>query len=221
MLSKSEAKSVAGTCTENSKMPCKTYNLPTVACITGFKMAQIEGSLCSQCYANSGFHAVYANTIEPLQHARLDSVWQASADHAQAELWVSAIVTLIGNDRYFRWHSSGDLQSVEHLALICEVAMQTPNCQHWLPTREYGIVKDYIAKYGALPCNLVVRLSAMYPDKPVNVPTSLRFEENVFVSNVHDKKAPIGLECQASSNNGSCGECRACWYESVVSYKLH
>ena len=178
-LSKKEASIVCGTLTSTSKMPCKSYSLPTEACHTGFKMSQMAGSICSNCYADKGFYKMYANNIKPAQFSRLDSI--------NGEHWVSGMVSLIGCDEYFRWHDSGDLQSVEHLEKIISVANNTPHCKHWLPTREYSIVKQYIAKNGreSIPNNLKIRLSAMYPDKRVVIPTSLQGIANVTVSNVH------------------------------------
>jgi len=72
--------------------------------------------------------------------------------------------------RYFRWHDSGDLQSVNHLALIIEIAKKTPSIRHWLPTREYKIIVDGLKEMGytidpatktvvEVP-NLTIRLSA-------------------------------------------------------------
>jgi len=211
-MRKLEAALVAGSVTQTTKMPCKSYSLPTVACITGFKMAKIPGSICSTCYANKGNYMMYANNIEPAQHARLDSLHDA--------LWVDAMVAHIGADKYFRWHDSGDLQGLWHLEKIATVAQLTPDCMHWLPTREYSMVKAYIAKHGALPGNLIVRLSAMYVDKLVTIPASLQGQANVTVSNVHTI-TPMGLECQAPKNKGQCGPCRACWSTEPVSYKAH
>jgi len=211
-MRKLEAALVAGSVTQTTKMPCKSYSLPTVACITGFKMAQIPGSICSTCYANKGNYVAYANNIEPAQHARLDSLNDA--------LWVDAMVAHIGTDSYFRWHDSGDLQGLWHLEKIATVAQLTPDCMHWLPTREYSMVKAYIAKHGALPGNLIVRLSAMYVDKQVTIPASLQNQANVTVSNVHTI-TPMGLECQAPKNKGQCGPCRACWGTEPVSYQAH
>ena len=54
VMNKTQASSVAGSVTQTSKMPCKSYSLPTVACITGYKMSKIAGSICSECYANAG-----------------------------------------------------------------------------------------------------------------------------------------------------------------------
>jgi hypothetical protein len=175
-------------------------------------MAQIKGSICSKCYADAGFYRAYANTIKPAQFARLDSI---DGPH-----WVDGMVTLIGTDEYFRWHDSGDLQGLQHLEKIAAVAIATPATMHWLPTREYSIVKQYIAKHGQLPANLIVRLSAMYPDQPVVIPKSLQGVANVTASNVHTS-TPIGQRCIAPDQAGACGTCRACWTDAVISYELH
>jgi hypothetical protein len=211
-MRKAEANAVCGTLTQTSKMPCKSYSLPTEACQTGYKMAQIKGSICSSCYADKGFYSMYAKTIKPAQFARLDSL---SNPH-----WVDGMVALIGSDSFFRWHDSGDLQGVDHLEKIARVAQLTPNTRHWLPTREFAMVKAFIAKHGALPDNLIVRLSAMYPDQPVKVPLSLQGVANVAVSNVHTGK-PMGTACNAPNQNGACNDCRLCWTDQTVSYALH
>ena len=212
ILTKAQASVIAGSVTSTSKMPCKSYSLPTVACITGYKMSKIAGSICSTCYANKGNYVQYANNIEPAQHARLDSL--------NDELWVSAMVAHIGQDSYFRWHDSGDLQGLWHLEKIAQVAELTPNCKHWLPTREYSFVKQYIAKHGQLHKNLIVRPSAMYVDKKVTIPASLQGQANVTVSNVHTS-TPIGYECNSPSQGGKCLDCRMCWSTKPVSYKIH
>lgn len=221
-IKKTDARAVCGTLTQTSKMPCKSSSLPTESCITGFRMAKIPGSICAMCYADKGFYAMYQNTIKPAQHARLDAVWQAMQSPELAHIWVSAMVSLIGDDKYFRHHDSGDLQGLAHLELIADLARATPHCMHWLPTREYGIVREYIAKHGALPDNLIVRLSAMYPDKPVKVPASLAGVKNITVSNVHTSSGRVhGMACNAPDNGGACGDCRACWTNTPVSYALH
>lgn len=209
-----DARAVTGGLTQTSKMPCKSYSLPTLACQTGYRMAQIPGSVCASCYANKGFYKVYAKTIEPAQVARL-----ASLDDP---LWIDAMVAQIGSDPYFRWHDSGDLQSVTHLEMIAAVCRATPGTRHWLPTREYGMVKDWIAQGNVVPANLVIRLSAMYPDRPVVVPASLRGVAGIATSNVHDAGAPIGEACKAPEQRGECRDCRACWDRSnAISYQMH
>ena len=212
MLNKTQASIIHGGITATTKMPCKSYSLPTLACRTGYKMAAIAGSVCNHCYANKGNYKKYENNILPVQMARLESI--------NDELWVDAMVTSIGNDEYFRWHDSGDIQSVEHLEKIAAVCRATPNCKHWLPTREYGIVAAFVAQ-NTIPDNLVIRLSAMFVDKPVIVPASLRNIAGITVSNVH-KTIPIGSACNAPAQNGECRDCRKCWNRTTpVSYQIH
>ena len=83
-------------------------------------MAQIPGSICASCYADKGFYKMYANTVKPSQFARLDSI--------DNPLWIDSMVNSIGDDEYFRWHDSGDLQSLSHFEKIVEVAIKTPGC---------------------------------------------------------------------------------------------
>jgi len=221
-LKKIEAQAVCGSLTQTSKMPCKSSSLPTETCETGFRMAKIAGSICASCYADRGFYSIYAATIKPAQFARWDAVMQACESDEAAALWVSGMAAMIGTDQFFRHHDSGDLQGLRHLELIAELARATPATRHWLPTREYGVVKAFIEKHGrdALPENLIVRLSAMFPDRAVVIPASLRGIHNVTASNVHTAQ-PIGTACKAPAQKGECRDCRACWSGEVISYQLH
>lgn len=222
-MSKAQASAVCGTMTQTSKMPCKSSSLPTEACRTGFRMAKLKGSICATCYADKGFYRMYEKNIKPAQFGRLDAVLQAMSSEEQAQLWLSAMVAHIGSDAYFRHHDSGDLQGLEHLELIVSLAKLTPACKHWLPTREYGMVKAFIEKHGkeSIPENLVIRLSAMYPDKPVIIPVSLQNIRGITASNVHASAAPVGHACNAPAQGGACLDCRACWGSEVVSYAMH
>lgn len=216
IMLKREASAITGGLTQTSKMPCKSYSLPTLACQTGYKLAQIEGTICSDCYANKNFYAMYRATIEPAQVARLSSL--------DDPLWEDAMVTLIGADPYFRWHDSGDIQSVEHLRRIAQVCLRTPNTLHWLPTREVGFVTAYVQAGHPLPPNLIIRISATYPDRPVKLPPALLGIPTILTSNVHTPGQPaLGLACEAYTRGGACGECRACWSPAVpaVSYPKH
>jgi len=187
-------------------------------------MAKVAGSICASCYADKGLYAAYANTIKPAQFSRLDAVWQAMENHEYAQGWISGMVAMIGRDAFFRWHDSGDLQGLAHLELIADVCRATLGTRHWLPTREYGTVKEFIAKHGrdAIPGNLTIRLSAMYADCAVEIPASLRDIRNITASNVHTPGAIVhGMACNAPAQGGACKDCRACWTDAVVSYELH
>jgi len=122
----------------------------------------------------------------------------------------------------FRWHDSGDIQSIGHLKKIAEVASMTPNIKHWLPTKEVNTVKAFM-KENTLPNNLIIRLSAFYVNgEPAIIPDT--------VSSVVITKDRLGIatgfDCPIynDSNHGkSCGNCEACYDKDMerVNYVQH
>ena len=214
IYSRKEALAISGGCTKTTKMPSESYRLPAKECITGSKIVNVKGSVCEGCYAFKGNYHRFAKTIEPLQYKRLESITRPE--------WVDAMVKLIGHKPYFRWHDAGDLQSVEHLAKIVQIARRLDKTLFWLPTREYDIVKDFL-KTESIPVNLVIRMSAMMIDAPAKLPRSLKGFANILTSTVHSKKELTGFKCLAPKQQGKCGSCRACWDNKVtnVSYHAH
>ena len=197
-----------------SKMPGHGYGLPAKECKTGGKLRQVQGSTCSGCYAMKGRY-VFPN-VQAALYRRLASIDQP--------LWAEAMAERIRRTRddYFRWHDSGDLQSAEHFAAICRVAELTPNVRHWIPTREYRIVCEYLDAGGIIPENLNVRLSAHMIGG--HVPTFPRLAgSGVTVSTVSRDDSLGGHACPARFQQNKCGDCRACWDRSVphVDYHLH
>jgi hypothetical protein len=208
-----KANEITGGLSNPSKMPCKGYNLPANECKTGAKLRKVNNSVCNGCYALKGNYIRFAKTIFPKMYRALDSIKNPQ--------WINAMSHLINNQsssnndsKYFRWHDSGDIQSIDHLRKIALICENTPTVKHWLPTREYKIVKDYLKKYGSFPKNLIVRLSAhMVNDKAPNI-------NGLNTSTVgYDN----GFNCIASKQSNQCLDCRACWDNKVknVNYKLH
>lgn len=214
-FTKRAATELTGGVSKPSKMPCNAWSIPVFMCKRGSTLAKVEGSVCSKCYADRGFYNVYRDQIEPAQVARLDAIYSEPD-------WVEAMVTLIGNDPHFRWFDAGDLQDVFMLRQIVEVCRLTPNTEHWLPTREYEIVAEFLAGGGQIPENLVIRLSAFMFDQQVKIPAALRGVPGIATSEAHTKPTQT-RECPAPKQDNKCGECRACWDRSIpaVSYHAH
>ena len=203
-----EAKQIAVSLSNPAKMPCKGYGIQALEnCPVGKKLALIPGSTCANCYACKGQYQ-FANVIECHKKRK------AAIDHPQ---WVEAMVKLIGNDPYFRWLDSGDVFSMSFLKKIIQVVTLTPNCEHWLPTREKGLISRYMNAGGFIPDNLTIRLSAAMVD---NIAVAL---PGLNTSTVHEHGPAIGHECIAPKQNGECRDCRACWNKDIknVSYKQH
>ena len=193
-----EANKITGGLSRPGKMPEGSYNIPASSCQTGQILALVEDTPCHKCYALTGRYrfpnvkAALARRLKSLTHPR----------------WVEAMTTLVKKKKHFRWHDSGDIQSVFHLKKIFEVCNNTPGTMHWLPTQE----RKYLP-LGSYPDNLVIRLSnAKNNTAPGQAWTHW--------STVVDK----GFHsCPAQSQGNVCGTCRACWSRDVkhVTYPKH
>ena len=197
---KKEAKEITGGLSAPSKMPGPAYNLPAPACITGSTLVDVINSVCNGCYALKGrynFPNVKAALARRLQ----------SLDHP---LWVFAMTVLIKGEPVFRWHDSGDLQSVQHLKNIFEVCNKTPETSHWLPTREAKFLK--LMDPEVLPKNLIIRMSSHMIDQ-----APVKFWPWTSTVSTGD------FTCPASKQGNKCGSCRNCWDRNIanVSYPKH
>ena len=164
----------------NTKMPGTTYAVDAFACITGSKLAKVKGSICSGCYSIR-LQKIRPNVDQGYKKNLFK--WQVS----NTSNWIDAMVFQIlrAKVKEHRWFDSGDLQSLEMLEAIAEIARQTPGVKHWLPTKEYGIYAKYL-KTNIEPSNLVVRVSAtMIDGNPSKV-----FKNT---STVHKNNKPIGF----------------------------
>lgn len=214
------AKKITGGLSRPSKMPCPTFNLPASACRIGSILRQTKGSTCARCYAADTPQHASLRSRELGRGSVTNYLWptvRAAMARRLASLshpdWVEAIVVLINQagDQYFRWHDSGDLQAVEHLARIAQVCRLTPSVKHWLPTREHDIVREFLTRHGEFPDNLTVRLSAAMVGQ--RGPDWWKFTSTV--------SADIGRACPAAQNGNKCGSCRACWDKRVMNIDYH
>ena len=197
---KKEARQITGGLSAPSKMPGPAYNLPASQCITGAKLVQIPGSVCAGCYALKGRYRF--NNVQKALKRRAASITDPD--------WVDAMVTLVTGHEYFRWHDSGDLQSVDHLKNIFEVCKRTPETRHWMPTREARFLK--LMDPDIVPPNLIIRMSShMINQKPVKF---WPWTSTVSTS---------GKTCPAADQGNKCRDCRACWDRNIsnVTYPKH
>lgn len=207
----SELEKEVGGLSSPSKMPGFAYGIPASECKLGSMLRRKVGSVCHKCYALKGmyvFPVVKAAQARRLNFLRSDMV-----------SWMLAMTELISRklakrEKVFRWHDSGDLQSIDHLTAIVHIAEELPDVKFWLPTRERYMVADWQKMHGAFPSNLIVRVSAAM------VGQSATPLDGTLSSTVG---AGEGYACPAYSQGGQCGPCRACWNPAVksVDYPLH
>lgn len=193
-----------------SKIPGYAYGLSAYRCRTGSVLRQRTGSVCSRCYAYRGNYPF--PVVQNAQQKRLQATLRPD--------WVANMTELISlryrgtkrKDRVFRWHDSGDLQSLEHFYRIVAIAKALPSIKFWLPTKERRTIRRYLAIGNIFPPNLIVRISATMIGQQAG--------KDFHWSTVG---AGTGFACPASEQGNNCMDCRACWDKRVnsVDYPLH
>jgi len=203
---------ITGSLSNTSKMPGYSTSTPAQACITGSKLRKIEGSVCEKCYAFKGNYArpnvrkALAKRLAGISHPR----------------WVDAMVVVIQHHcrkcPHFRWHDSGDIQSLQHLRDISAIATALPAIKFWIPTRERQFVKRFLAT-GTCPPNLVIQVS----DPLIREPRRHDSQSFSNTSGVAPRMSKAAWRrrvkencralhhCPASLQDGQCKKCRACW----------
>jgi len=177
----------------------------------GSKLAKLEGTICSICYARKGRYVF--PVVQKAMEKRKSVIYKPE--------WVPMMTDLIRikeRKGFFRWDDSGDIQSVTHLKKIAQIARNLPDIVFWLPTREYAFVRQCMEQYGAFPDNLTVRLSAYMIDGPP--PIALAVKLGLPTSGV---ASDGDFDCPAPLQGGKCVDCRACWDKGVnnINYKQH
>ena len=198
-----------------SKMPCYSYNIPAWECKTGKKLMKVKGSTCASCYAMKGRY-VFTQTKNAL-YRRFFTI--------DKQMWVEAMtlnIALLENSGYFRWHDSGDVQDVEHLDKISQIANNLPEIKFWLPTREYGFVNDYT---NTVPNNLTIRFSAHLVDSYKEVSNkigSITISNEAVIGQLDLQNVSVCHATRAESSH-KCETCRGCWDKDVktIAYLKH
>ena len=205
-----KAKKITGSLSKPSKMPGHAYGLPAKECKTGGKLQKVKGSTCYGCYALKGCYVF--KVVQDAQYKRLRAI--------RHPLWVRAMAMQINSKKtkFFRWHDSGDIQDLKHLAKIFKVCKLTPKIKHWLPTREAWVKKFE----WAAPKNLVIRFSAQMVDQSRFKIKGWRTTSTVS-SDLNKTMVREGHFCPAPKQNNECKDCRACWDKKVknVAYLAH
>jgi hypothetical protein len=210
-LTVKQAVTICGSLSNPSKMPGHGYALPAYRCRLGLFLQQLPKAICFHCYALRGRYT-FPN-VKAAMEKRLRSLTHPH--------WIEAVTTLIyrSKDRYFRWHDSGDLQTIEHLRNIVAVCKNLPRVKFWLLTREYQTVEAHRRLGGRIPPNLCIRYSAHL----VDAAPPLHYGLPVSTVSSHQNKTLPGTHRRPAARQGNnCGRCRACWNPTVkvVEYPL-
>ena len=220
----------------NSKMPGYTFGGSAWFCKTGSKLWHIVNSACFHCYAKKGKYTV--NNVKKSKTMKSYAIEYYDQTLGDFTPWIIALtdiilrrciikeikdkqgnIILIKDDSYFRWHDSGDIQSVKHLEAINQIALNCPEIKFWIPTREGKMVKQFL-KNNEVASNLCIRISGhIIGKKASDFGTGLPTSSIDFEASKHNCIAPK----QDGACDGAIMSCRNCWDPSIpnVNYHLH
>jgi hypothetical protein len=220
------ARETVGGLGDPSKMPGLAYGLPPRKCRVGRKLAKLTGTPCSKCYACKGRYTATDGHGNPGTVARAQENRLRALESNLAE-WSDSFVVILralspstaDRDKFFRWHDAGDVQSVEHLQAICDIATRCPDWHFWLPTQEHGDVRKFLAAGGRIPENLTIRESSPRLGQRITGTVGC----TSYVEPDRAKFRASADRCRAYETGGKCGDCRRCWQRSVpvVIYPEH
>ena len=222
-LTLKQALEIIGGLSSPSKMPWYSWSTPAQECITGRKLHKQVGTVCSKCYALKGFYMfpnaknALAKRFLALKDPRFEEAFilVLTEKYARSKATYKIGRKIVKENR-FRWHDSGDLASVQHLTMINNIALATPFLDHWLPTRELAILKEFRALSVAQAPNLQIKYSnALIGAKSNNPPCGC---SQTTVGRDDDKDLH---QCPAPRQDGECKNCRACWDGKNVNYHQH
>ena len=229
IFTKKKATEIIGTLGHSSKMgnDVNNFGISVQNCGIGSKLHKCKGSVCENCYAYDGNYNY--PSVQKSHAKRLENL-----EVQDRETWVHGMVFLIDRSgkKFFRWLDSGDFNKsakangIEFLIRIVEVAKLTPKVKHWIPSKEYPIIKEYLEQYGSFPENVVVRISDYMVDKNKFKPNA-NYKISTVISKVENYnliKTNNSVLCHATIDGShKCGECKKCCskkYDQIV-YLAH
>lgn len=121
--------------------------------------------------------------------------------------------------KYFRFHTSGELESMEQMKLYCDICKDNQDVVFYIYTKAFDILETWIGKH-TFPKNLVVNLS-QWNDNLRGVSDKLKHMCNIFayddggVDLSHMKHCPA-VDRKGHETGVTCAECRRCMKKGNV-----
>jgi hypothetical protein len=197
-------------------MPCKSLSLPIEETCKGrFELNGDIKEICKSCYADKGAYN-WPNSVNLKAHNLAET---------RKHDFVPDMINKLYKMPHFRWFDSGDIENEIMLEKVYQVCLDTPNTDHWIPTKSRELFDQYLWEMlEALP-NVKVRYSS--PSKngiydnihgSVAITDKKQLTKDMFLC----KAKSIGFTKKGKPNPKKCHNCRACWYNTkVIAYDFH
>ena len=106
-----------GTLYNPDKMPAYSWGISAKRCITGTKLAEQDGTVCSKCYANKGCYVF--KVVQDAQEFRYHALEMPEWVDYMTELLTRKYKNLDKSRLFHRWFDSGDFWHNEES--VCDI----------------------------------------------------------------------------------------------------
>ena len=117
---------------------------------------------CSECI-NYCYDIKACWQYENVRIARAENTAMMRMDMTATFTQIDKYISRRKTNKFFRWHVSGDILSVEYFDHMVKIARKHPDWIFWTYTKNYYAVNEWIRKHGgkrsAIPSNLSVIFS--------------------------------------------------------------
>jgi hypothetical protein len=180
----------------NDKMGrIKSVSLPPVT------TCRPDAPCIKKCYARRMLR--YPNVRSAYEN-NLGMYWDEPAEYFKQ------IENVARLERFFRWHVSGDIPSIDYLWRMVRVARHCEHTQFICFTKKYEIVNQFIFEGGVIPSNLVIVFSVwegLSMENPYDFPRAKVISEQTADEFGRDSHNVCQGNCATCASNGW-----GCWY---------
>ena len=196
---------------------------------TGKPLTNIKGTCgkhCEECKSEC-----YAIRSAILHHDSVIPAWgrntvilRNNPEKVRSEIRKFCLKNIV---KYFRFHTAGELESVEQLKLYCDICEENPDVTFYIYTKRFDLVADYfVYKNNILPENFVINLSEWhgnindYISNTEDIAKVGKFFNslNMFAYDDHTPESETAskmIHCPAIDETGhetgiTCAQCRRC-----------
>ena len=194
--------------------------------INGRYLTNIKGT-CGECCSDCK-DSCYAIRISMLHHNTIIPAWSRNTvilrndpDKVKREISEYCRKNIV---KYFRFHTSGELENAEHLNLYCDICRENDDVIFYIYTKRFDLLADYfVVKKNPLPDNFIINLSEWNGniEKFISArPDSKEIRDffdklNIFAYDEGRSEYSYMIHCPAIDKTGhetgvTCAQCRRC-----------
>lgn len=119
--------------------------------------------------------------------------------------------------KYFRYHTSGEVESVSQMETYTEICKENPDVVFYLYTKAFDILNEWFEQHKSIPDNLVINLSQWHNKLTDLINPFLLSLCNVFAYDDGESGQEVEdmIHCPAVDKQGhetgiTCAQCRRC-----------